>query len=145
DVSLFVEADARRPMVRLPRMDGTHDLSIRLTSDGRLASVSGTTHGLLADAIAASLSAASFAAGLVGAAIAPRLPALPTVASTPKPPPTMPHILAEREEVVGECRPAEPKPETPRELWEEQDPDGDATRLEKARVALHKLHTALIE
>src|SRR4051812_21300271 len=55
DVSLAVEADARQPIIRLPKLPGTHDVSLKLTSDGRLASISGTTHGILATAIEASL------------------------------------------------------------------------------------------
>jgi hypothetical protein len=133
DISLFVEADTRRPMVRLPQQEGAHEQSLKLTPDGRLASVSGSAHGLLAMVIETSLAVTSFAAGLIGAAIAPRLPGLPTVAAASP-------SIATRTLAGGPKGDAE----SPAKKWADENPDGDATRLANARSALAALHDELI-
>jgi hypothetical protein len=138
DVNLFVEADPRRPIIRLPDLEGSHDLTLKLSGDGRLLSVSGTTRGLLGDIIEASVAVGSFAVGLIGAAIAPRLPGLPAVTGPPPP-----QDFAPTEEVEEE--PAEVVERSPAAQWQDDDPGGDATRLAAAQTALADLHRALIE
>lgn len=143
DVALTVEADSRRPIVRLPTIDGSHDVSVKLTPDGRLAAISGTTRGLLGDVIEASVAVGSFAAGLVGAVVAPRLPPLPPVLPAS---PASPRLLAEgdpdRPEVATD---PEAAAKTPAARWQALDPDGDATRLALARTTLASLHTATVD
>jgi hypothetical protein len=131
-VELGIGADPRRPIVRVPRIDGSHELSLKLLPDGRLAAVNGTTAGVLRGVIEATIGLVSFSAGLIGAAIAPRLPGPSLVATG-----ATPETLAFRKR--------EPRRTTPEQQWVEQDPDGDATRLVAARRVLQALNDAIVE
>ena len=134
-VELTVGADPRRPIVRLPRIDRSHEISLKLLPDGRLAAVNGTTAGVLRGVIEATVGLVSFSAGLIGAAIAPRLPGPAFVATD-----ATPETLAVRERAPAERE----KVKTPEEQWAKLDPDGDATRLADARTALQTLNDALV-
>ena len=131
DVAVAVEAEDRDAPIRLPAGEGTHTLNVKLAPDGRLISINGTSHGLLADILAAGLGLGSYAAGLIGSIVAPRLPGLPT--PTPS--------------SAGTEAPLRTKApdETPAKRWQRENPDGDAARLLKARETLAQLHSAMID
>ena len=139
DVRLVVEAERRR-IGLIPRLKGSNELTVKLASDGRLLSVSGTTRGLVGELLQASLGAVSFAAGIVGSVLAPRLP-VPATISAPIAAARAPTPVAKDDEKTEEESSA---PETPAQDWEQTNPDGDASRLASARATLGTLHAAVL-
>ena len=126
DVEVGVEADRRGPLLPLPDLERSHDFEVALLADGRLARIESATRSLVGDAVDATVSLASFAAGLLGAAIAPRLGPVPV-------PPGGRQIF--KSAVEGRPSPAG-------EWAEAGGPDGDAARLAAAVEALRELADA---
>jgi hypothetical protein len=81
----------------------------------------------MGDIIEATVSITAFAAGLIGSVTAPHLPPLPAAGT-----------LLQGLEDDG------PVPLSPLQEWEKEDPDGDASRLKNAVLALRDLHDRLV-
>ena len=143
DVTLAIEADPRPPIIRLPELAGSHEISLKLMADGRLAAVTGTTRSLLGELLEASAVATSFAAGLIGAAIAPRLPGGGAGGAALRQ--ARADGAEAREDAAEDDAPTQDLELPPEKAWETENPDGDPTRLARGRKVLAELHDSLVE